>query len=169
MLQTIILLLKKHERLIIITQNKIEIMFEIHFLFLLTMFMKDAAKFDYSSLINDETSMTHREIMKVIHKINLNKIFKINEVINKALRQLICVIIEQIHSFFDKCIKKKIQSSHFKKVFIIMLRKSKKKNYSKSLLYELIALLNTLNKILKSIMFERIRYVVETLKTFSNI
>ena len=50
-----------------------------------------------------------------------------------------------------------------------MLRKSKKKNYSKSSSYKLIALLNTLNKMLKSIVFERIRYVVETLKTFSNI
>ena len=36
-----------------------------------------------------------------------------------------------------------------------MLRKSKKKNYTKLLLYKLIALLNTLNKMLKSIMLKR--------------
>ena len=50
-----------------------------------------------------------------------------------------------------------------------MLRKSRKKDYSKSLLYKSIALLNTLNKILKLIMFEHIRYVVKTLQMFSNI
>ena len=49
-----------------------------------------------------------------------------------------------------------------------MLRKPKKKNYSKSSSYKSIALLNTLNKMLKSIMFKRIRYAVETLKTLSN-
>ena len=49
-----------------------------------------------------------------------------------------------------------------------MLRKFKKKNYTKSLLYKSIALLNTLNKILKLIILKRIYYVVEALKTFLN-
>ena len=165
----IILSLKKREKLIIITQNKIEIMFETHFSFLSTMFMKDAAKLNYFLLINDETPMTRCEIIKIIYKVNSNKTFEINEIINKTLRQLVCVVVKQIRFFFNKCIKKKIQSSHFKKVFIIMLRKSRKKNYSKLLTYKSIVLLNTLNKMLKSIMFKRIRYVVKTLKTFSNI
>ena len=94
MSQTIISSLKKHEKLIIITQNKIEIMFEVHFSFSSTMFMKNIEKFDYFSLIDDETSITHREIMKVIHKINSNKTFKINEIINKALQQLARIIIK---------------------------------------------------------------------------
>ena len=86
MSQIISLLLKKRESLIITAQNKIKIMFETHFSFSSTMFMKNVARFDYFLLIDDETSMTHREIIKVIHKINLNKAFKINEIINKVLR-----------------------------------------------------------------------------------
>ena len=127
MSQTIISSLKKREKLIIIAQNKIKIMFEIHFSFLSTMFMKNVEKFNCSSLIDDEASITRREIMKVIHKINSNKIFKINEIINRTLRQLARVVIKQIHFLFDKYIKKKIQLSHFKKIFTIMLRKLKKK------------------------------------------
>ena len=50
-----------------------------------------------------------------------------------------------------------------------MLRKSKKKDYDKFSSYKLIALLNTLSKMLKSIVSERIRYVVKTLKTFLSI
>ena len=169
MLQIIISSLKKREKLIITTQNKIKIMFEAHFSFSSTMFMKNVENFDYFSSIEDETPMTCREIMKIIHKINSNKAFEINEIINKALRQFAHVIIKQIRFFFDKCIKEKIQSSHFKKVFTIMLRKLRKKNYAKFSSYKSIALLNTLNKILKSIVFKRIRYVVEALKTFSNI
>ena len=57
---------------------------------------------------------------------------------------------------------------HFKRVFTIILRKLEKKNYTKSSSYRLIALLNTLNKVLKLIISKRIRYVVETLKMLSN-
>ena len=86
--------LKKRKKLIITTQNKIEIIFEIHFLFLLIMFIKDVAKFNYFSSIDDEALMTRYEIMKIIHKINLNKIFEINKIINKALQQFIRVVIK---------------------------------------------------------------------------
>ena len=86
--------MKKREKLIITTQNKIEIIFEIYFSFLSTIFMKDVADFDYFSSIDDETSITRREIIKIIYKINLNKTFKINKIINKALRQFARVVIE---------------------------------------------------------------------------
>ena len=161
--------MKRREKLIIITQNKIEIIFKIHFSSLSTIFMKNVKKFDYFLSIDDKASMTRREIIKIIYKINSNKKFKINEIINKTLRQFVCIVVEQIHSFFNKCIKEKIQSSHFKKIFTIMLRKSRKKNYTKLLSYKSITLLNMLNKMLKLIMFERIRYVVKMLKMFSNI
>ena len=127
MSQTIISLLKKRERLIITTQNKVEIMFKTCFLFSSTMFIKDAAKFNYFSSIDDGASMTYREIIKIIYKINSNKTFEINKVINKTLRQFVCVVVEQIYFLFNKYIKKKIQSSHFKKTFTIMLRKLRKK------------------------------------------
>ena len=104
----IILSLKKREKLIITTQNKIEIMFKVHFLFSSIMFMKNVVKFDYFLSVDDETSITHREIMKIIHKINSNKIFKKNKIINKALRQFVYVIVKQICFFFNKCIKKRI-------------------------------------------------------------
>jgi len=49
-----------------------------------------------------------------------------------------------------------------------MLRKSRKKNYFKSLFFKLIALLNILNKILKSIILKRLRYVIKTHDILSN-
>ena len=58
------------------------------------MFLKNVEKYEYSLLIHDEASMTRREIMKIIYKINLNKIFEINEIINKTLRQLARVVIK---------------------------------------------------------------------------
>ena len=69
------------------TQNKVEIMFKIHFSFLSTIFMNDIKIFVYFLSINDDEAMTHREIIKIVYEINLSKMLKINEIINKALRQ----------------------------------------------------------------------------------
>ena len=56
--------------------------------------MQNIKNFNYFSLIDDEMSMTYREIIKIIYKINLNKIFKINEIINRTLQQLVHIIIK---------------------------------------------------------------------------
>ena len=50
-----------------------------------------------------------------------------------------------------------------------MLRKLSKKNYITLSLYKLIALLNMLNKMLKSIMLKYFQYVIKILNTFLNI
>jgi len=73
-----------------------------------------------------------------------------------------------MRSLFAKCIKKRIQSTHFKKVVTIVLRKSSKKNYLKLFVFRSIALLDTLKKTLELIVSKRLRYVVEEAKTLSN-
>ncbi len=61
-----------------------------------------------------------------------------------------------------------MQSSYFKKTITIILRKSRKKNYFKLLFFRFIALLNTLNKILESIISKCLRYIVKTHNTLLN-
>ena len=56
--------------------------------------MKNIEKFNYFLSVDDETSITYYEIMKIIHKINSNKTFEINEIINKTLQQLVYVVIK---------------------------------------------------------------------------
>jgi hypothetical protein len=36
--------------------------------------------------------MSKRKIVKVAYKATLDKIFKINEIINQTLRQLVCIV-----------------------------------------------------------------------------
>ena len=67
------------------TQNKIKIMFKIHFPFSSIIFINDIEKYVYFLLIKNDETMTRCEIMKIVYKINLNKMLKINEIINKAL------------------------------------------------------------------------------------
>ena len=56
--------------------------------------MNDIEEFIYFLLIDDNKTMTRREILKIIYKINSNKISKINKIINRTLRQLARVIIK---------------------------------------------------------------------------
>ena len=90
----IILLLKTREDVATTTQNKVEIIFKIHFSSLSIVFMNDIEKFVYFSSTNDDQTVTRREIIKIVYKINLNKTSKINKIINKALRQLARIIIK---------------------------------------------------------------------------
>ncbi len=55
-----------------------------------------------------------------------------------------------------------MQLFYFKKAITIILRKLRKKNYFKLLFFNLIALLNILNKILELIILKRLCYVVKT-------
>ena len=71
-----------------------QIMFEIHFSFSSIIFMNDIKRFIYSSSTNNDETMIRREIIKIVYKINFNKMLKINEIINKALQQLAQVIIK---------------------------------------------------------------------------
>ena len=93
--------MKTRENVAVTTQNKIKIMFKIYFLSSLIVFMNNIEKFIYSSSTDDDETMTHCEIMKIVYKINLNKMSKINNIINKALRQLAQIIIKQIRFFFS--------------------------------------------------------------------
>ncbi len=61
-----------------------------------------------------------------------------------------------------------MQLFYFKLTSTIMLRKLRKKNYFKSLFFKFIALLNILNKILKSIILKYLRYIVKTHNILSN-
>ena len=130
--------------------------------------MNNIEEFVYSTLIEKNSLITKWEMMKAIYKTASNKILKINEVINKALRQLIHIVLTQITSLFEKCIQKNIQSTHFKKIIIIILRKSNKKNYTNLSTYKFITLLNILSKTLKFIISKRLYYVIEKHDTLLN-
>ena len=91
---TIILSLKKQNEITIKTHKKVEIMFEIHFLSLSVIFINNIKKFFYLSSASDDETITNQKLMKAVYKINLNKISEINEIINRALKQLVAIIIK---------------------------------------------------------------------------
>ena len=143
-------------------------MFQTHFSLFSKIIMKNVENFNYLSSIDDDVSLSFREIKQITYKTTFDKTLEQINYINKIIRMLVDDAFEQIRSLFEKCIQKKIQSTQFKSAITIILRKSNDKDYLDFKTYKLIALLDTLSKILKSIISKRFRYVVEMHNTLSN-
>ena len=167
MIQITISSLRRRDEIATTTHDKAKIMFQAHFSSFSVVSMNDIKRFNYSSFIDDDDLLTERELTKAIHKTTSNKTSNVNDVTNRALRVLVQYATTQMRSLFERCIREEVQSTHFKKTITIVLRKSRKRDYSKLTTFKSIALLDTLEKMLKSIVFERLRYVVETHETLS--
>jgi len=68
-------------------------MFKFYFSFLFTILVDNLNEFSYSTSIEDNEIVSKRKVIKAMHKITSNKILKINNIINYALRQLICIVL----------------------------------------------------------------------------
>jgi len=118
--------------------------------------MLNTIDFEYSLSIENDVLLMHHEIKRVIYKAIFDKTSRYTKYINKIMRRLIDDVLEQIHSFFERCLQKRIQSTQFKNAVTIMMQKLDKKNYFNAKTYKSIALFNTLSKILKFIVFEHL-------------
>jgi len=118
--------------------------------------MLNTIDFKYSLLIEDDVSLMHHKIKKVIYKVTSDKTLKHTRYINRIMRRLVDDTSEQVHSLFERCLQKKIQSTQFKSAVTIMMQKSNKKDYFNAKIYKSIVLFNTLSKILKFIIFKHL-------------
>jgi len=118
--------------------------------------MLNTENFKCSLLIENDASLMHCKIKRVIYKMMLNKTSKHTKYINKIMCKLINDVSEQIHFLFERCLQKRIQSTQFKSAVTILMQKSNKKDYFNAKIYKSIVLLNTLSKILKFIVFEHL-------------
>ncbi len=85
--------------------------------------------------------------------------FKIsNKVLQVSLTELTLILI----NLFNACVIHKYHLKQFKKAQTIVLYKSKKSDYIDLKMYWLIALINIMNKTLKSIMIKRLSDITVT-------
>ncbi len=131
--------------------------------------MQNTESFEYLLLVNNKFSLIYREIRKIIYKITSDKISEQINYTNRIIRRLIDNASEQIYLLFERYFRENIQSTQFKSATTIVLRKFGKKNYFNTKIYRLIALLNILNKILKSIVSKHLHYIIEIYNIISNI
>ena len=93
---------------------------------------------------------------KAIVKMKADKSLKTNQILNRILKMLRKTMTKRLISIFQTCINVEYHSKSFRKAKIIGFKKVKKNDYTIFNIYRLIALLNTMHKVLKSIMINKI-------------
>jgi hypothetical protein len=109
------------------------------------------------------------EIRQMIKRCKSNNASKSNDIFNRILKILVNKLMTHLMSLFRVCVALSYHSRCFREIHIIILKKSKKKNYTDVKTYKSIALLNTLDKVLKSMIARRISDLTKTHDLFSSI
>jgi hypothetical protein len=100
--------------------------------------------------------------MQIIKRCKSNNVLKFDDISNRILKILYAKILFSLINLFRACVELNYHFLCFRIAHIIILKKLNKKNYSIVKTYKLIILLNTLNKILKSIITRRINNLAKT-------
>ena len=113
-------------------------------------------KIDLVSSLTLAKSIEKKEVNKAIAKLKADIASRTNQIFNRMLKMLWKTMIERLILIFQACIDVEYHSKSFRKAKIIVLKKIKKSDYTFFKVYKLIALLNRMNKVLKSIMINKI-------------
>ncbi len=70
-------------------QNKVKMMFQTHFLSFSEILILNTIDFKYSLSIDNDVSLIHRKIKRVIYKATSDKMSRHTKYINKIMRRLI--------------------------------------------------------------------------------
>ena len=111
-------------------------------------------KFEFSHI-------TDEEIHQTVFNASSNKTSKKNEILNRILKTVLSHIVSALNWIFNTNLTLKYCLKHFRKNIIISLRKSNKFDYFILKAYRSIILFNTMNKIMKVIMTNRLNYATE--------
>jgi hypothetical protein len=117
----------------------------------------DLQTFIYRAFVEkSKTSIQEDEIKQIIKRCKSNSVSESNDISNKILKILCTKIMLSLTNLFRACVTLNYHFLCFRIAHIIALKKLNRKNYSNVKTYRFIALLNTLSKILKSIITRRI-------------
>ncbi len=149
-------------------KEKIEILREKFFFSSSQANVNDIAESFISLTVSFNSRITEDEVKQIIRRVKADKASSASDISNRVLQASLAELISVLTSLFNACIIHKYHSKQFKKTQTIVLRKSKKSDYIDLKMYRLIALLNIMNKALKSIMIKRLSDIVETYCMLSN-
>jgi predicted RNA binding protein with dsRBD fold (UPF0201 family) len=96
------------------------------------------------------------EIRQTIKRCKSNNALKSNDILNRIVKIFINKLMTHLMCLFRTCVALNYHSRCFREIHIIILKKSKKRNYTNVKTYKSIALLNTFDKVLKSVIARRI-------------
>ncbi len=149
-------------------KKKIKILQEKFFLSSSQANVSNIAKSFISLTVSFNSRITENEVKQIIRRVKADKASSTSDILNRVLQVSLAELISVLTSLFNACIIHKYYLKQFKKTQTIVLCKSKKSDYIDSKMYQLIALLNIMSKVLKSIMIKRLSDIVKIHCMLSN-
>jgi hypothetical protein len=127
--------------------------------------LSDTSAYRYFSVVfESKRDISKDEIRQTIKRSKSDSASKSDEIFNRMLKLLMKKLMFTLMSLFRVCAEQNYHSRCFRKTHIIFLKKSNKSNYTNLKTYRFIALLNILDKTLKSIIVKRINNLAKTHK-----
>ncbi len=121
------------------------------------------SSYNYSNLVSKSIFLISKnEIKQTIKRCKSDSASKSNDIFNRVLKMLVNKLMSHLVSLFQVCAELNYHLRCFRQTHIIILKKSKKKNYTNVKTYRSIALLNTLSKALESVIARRINDLAKT-------
>ncbi len=117
-------------------------------------------KTTYSKSI-DFFEIIENEINQTIVKIVSNIVSKENDILNRVIKLALSHVMSVVKWIFNQSLRLEYCLKHFKEFITMSLRKINKSDYVVFKIYRFIALLNILNKLMKSIMTIRFNYAAK--------
>ena len=118
--------------------------------------LSDMNDFTYAKSLNLTKIINKKKVNKAIAKLKTDKTSETNQIFNRMLKMFRETMTKRLTLIFQICIDVEYHSKLFRETKIIVLKKMKKSDYIFSKVYRSIALLNTMNKILKLIIIDKI-------------
>jgi hypothetical protein len=123
----------------------------------------DMSNYNYFNLVSKSIFfISKNEIRQTIRRCKSDNASKSNDILNRILKMLVNKLMSHLVSLFRICAKLSYHSRCFRETHTIALKKFGKKNYTNVKTYRSIALLNTLNKALESVIARRINDLAKT-------
>ncbi len=117
----------------------------------------DMSSFNYLNVIlKSSFFIMKNEIRQAIKRCKSNNASKSNDILNRIFKILVNKLMTHLMNLFRVYVALNYHSRCFREIHIIILKKSKKKNYTNVKTYKLIDFLNIFDKILKSMIARRI-------------
>jgi hypothetical protein len=143
-------------------RNKAKLFKNILFSLLPAADLSDISEYKYPKPMKVPAELFIEEVKRAILKTKKDNALRLDEIPNKIIHLIARYSPGFIMRLFQACLDQRVHSEAFKKTITVILRKDDNKDYLNLKLYRLIALLNIFEKTLKTVISNRIYFLVET-------
>ncbi len=126
-----------------------------------TVDLSDLENFQYPPEIPQQEEITEEEILRATNRTTKDNAPGPDKLPNRVIQMVVREKITLVKRLFQACLDQGVQPDHYKTACMIMLKKPGKSDYTNPGAYRLIALLNTMGKILEAVISNRIKYIAE--------